>query len=626
MPGPGPGPRKRMKRTDNPLYHNFGVFSNTIYCIKSIKKYCPVIFIILLFQIFSESAFDYFWGIASKYIIQIIQLPVAMEEKQSLLIKTVCILSAFALTVQFIRITSQTGSWWRLIKIRMNLITERVEKVLTINYEYLESPEVLDIHQRAANATDNNESGIEGMMHIMQRIGTSLCTLIVTFVAVTVLDWRLIIVLFITSLMNFFAYKHIIKIEKPRVWDILAPNWRKTHYLKRKTQDFDAAKDIRLFDLNEFLLNKLRGVHAFKESKIDFHENCWTCYALFTQSISIISQFCIYGVLIYAVIGRDMSIANFSMYLGFAMAFSSSLVKVLQLFGDYVKASLQVDDFRSFMNVKNELNEIEEKEKIPETDKYEIQFHNVTYKYPETEKPALSNLNLTLHPGEKLAVVGLNGAGKTTMIKLLLRLYDPTEGYITLNGIDIRKFDRKAYYDIFSPVFQDVEVFAFPISQNVSMNNLLETDREQVIKAIKDAGLDDKLETLPKGIDTQLLKVIDESGIDLSGGQRQRLALARALYKGAPIVVLDEPTSALDALAEKNLYERFDSMIGDKSSVYISHRLASTRFCNKIAMFMNGEMVEYGTHEELIAKKGEYAHMFEVQSQYYVENKEQEEN
>lgn len=613
------GKHRFSSSKENPLYKHFSLMDNTMFILNAMRKYCPLIFIIVFLQIVSESMNDYAWGIVSKYIIQIIQLPGDMAEKQSLLLKTVLIITIIGIILVVIRCVTSNSSWWRYIKIRMALIRERIEKVLSINYEYLESPEVLDIHQRATRATDGNNNGLEGMMQLMQRIATYACTVIVSFIAVTVLDWRLILVLFISGILNFIAYKFVIKFEKSRVWDALAPYWRRINYINRRTQDFDCAKDIRLFDLNDFLLGKLRGVHAYKESKTDFHENCWTIYSFFTQILYIICQFCIYGALIYAVIGKEMTIANFSMYLGFAMAFSNSLVRMLQLFGDYVKCSLEVDDFRSFMRISNTKDDETDLIPVPQCDSYEIQFHDVSYIYLEAEKPALSHLNLTIKPGEKLAVVGLNGAGKTTMIKLLLRLYDPTEGYITLNGIDLRKFDRNEYYKLFSPVFQDLEVFAFPLSQNVSMKELVDTDKQQVISVMKEAGLGVKLDSLPKGVDTELLKIVDDEGIDLSGGERQKLALARALYKNAPIVVLDEPTSALDALAEKELYEKFANMIGKKSSVYISHRLASTRFCDSIAMFMDGKMVEYGTHDQLIQKNGEYAHMFDVQSQYYKE-------
>ena len=246
----------------------------------------------------------------------------------------------------------------------------------------------------------------------------------------------------------------------------------------------------------------------------------------------------------------------------------------------------------------------------------DVRFEDVTFGY-NPDKVILKDISLFAKPGQKLAFVGSTGAGKTTMIKLLLRLYDPTEGCILLNGVDIRYYKRQDYYRLFSPVFQDVEVLAFPIAENISMKSIAYTDLDKAYSCVVDAGLQDKIDSLQKGILTELLKVVDEEGVDFSGGEKQKLALARALYKNAPIVVLDEPTSALDAIAEQRLYQSFDKMIGKKSAVYISHRLASTRFCDNVAMFKSGEMIEYGTHESLMEKKGEYARMFELQAQYY---------
>jgi len=241
----------------------------------------------------------------------------------------------------------------------------------------------------------------------------------------------------------------------------------------------------------------------------------------------------------------------------------------------------------------------------------------IDYQFSYDQELVFDIDNFTIPQNEIVAITGLNGAGKTTMIKLLLRLYDPTEGCILLNGVDIRYYKREDYYRLFSPVFQDVEVLAFPIAENISMKSIAYTDLDKAYSCVVDAGLQDKIDSLQKGILTELLKVVDEEGVDFSGGEKQKLALARALYKNAPIVVLDEPTSALDAIAEQRLYQSFDKMIGKKSAVYISHRLASTRFCDNVAMFKSGEMIEYGTHESLMEKKGEYARMFELQAQYY---------
>ena len=221
--------------------------------------------------------------------------------------------------------------------------------------------------------------------------------------------------------------------------------------------------------------------------------------------------------------------------------------------------------------------------------------------------------------GEKLAVVGLNGAGKSTFIKLLLRLYEPTKGRILLNGKDISLYDRSEYYKLFSPVFQDVWMFAFPLKSNVSMKDVEDTDDASVIRCLNDSGMDETVKELKKGIDTEVLKIVDDDGVDFSGGEKQKIALARALYKNGPVVVLDEPTAALDALAEAELYENFDKMIENRTAVYISHRLSSTRFCDHVAMFVDGEMKEYGTHDSLLNAGGAYSEMFNVQAAYYVE-------
>ena len=277
-----------------------------------------------------------------------------------------------------------------------------------------------------------------------------------------------------------------------------------------------------------------------------------------------------------------------------------------------------MDDFRSFLDFWGG-DEEDGGISVPKLDSYEFTFKNVSFRYPKAEAYALKNLNLTVKAGERLAVVGLNGAGKSTFIKLLLRLYEPTEGEILLNGVNVKDYNRHDYYQVFAPVFQTVELFAFPLAENISMQAPDETDTKKAEECLQAAGLKEKLEALPKGVKTEVLKVIYDDGVDFSGGEKQKIALARALYKDAPVVVLDEPTAALDAVAESRLYEDFDKLIGGKTAVYISHRLSSTQFCNHVAMFSGGEMVEYGTHKSLLEQDGEYAKMFRIQAQYYME-------
>lgn len=602
---------------DNPLHREFGVWSNTLYILKKLRQYCPAVIPIALTGIVCGSILSYFWGIFGKYVIDLVQSEGSVTENTEALLKLVLIAGLAAAALTFGNAFSTNKTWYRFIYVRMQVITERIDRALCLNYQMLERPDVLDVHERATQATGGNNNGVEGMMNLMVTLGRNLVTILVTLAAVSVLDWRLVFCLFLLGVLQYLYHRWIIKLDKREVWDKLAPVWRQVNYMSRVTQDFDYAKDVRLFDMSGFLLDKQRQVFAQREERTDYHLDLWYRHTVVTQVLYLVGKALIYAALFFAVLKKGMSIGNFTMYLALALAFSESLQQFLHRFGDYGRASLEVDDFRSFMEL--DLEEGADTIPIPEAKEYTIEFHDVSYRYLKAEKDAVSHLNLTLHPGEKLAVVGLNGAGKTTMIKLLLRLYDPTEGCVTLNGTDVRKFKREDYYRLFSPVFQDVETFAFPMAENISMKVPEDTDRKRAEDVAIEAGLQEKVLSLRKGIDTELLKIVDEEGVDLSGGEKQKLALARALYKAAPVVVLDEPTSALDALAEQQLYERFDRMIGKKAAVYISHRLASTRFCDRVAMFKDGAVVECGSHEELMAKGGEYARMFEVQAQYYQE-------
>ena len=609
---------------DNPLFKKFGFVSNTGYVIKKMCQYAPAAIPLGITNMITGSVMGYFWGIVGKFVMDLITSGEDVSKRVEGLVIVIVISLGMALLLRILGTIAGNRAWPLYIQARMGLIHERVEKALTLDYELLEKPEMLDIHQRATMASNSNQDGLEGMMHIMEDLGKNLITVVVCATAVVVLDWRLILILTVLTVGAFLIFRWTVKKDKKEVWDKLMPSWRQIDYMSRVTQDFDYAKDIRLFSMKDFLLSKQRGIHEGKEKKIDYHQNIWNRSVLFSESFGLLGRICIYAVLIFAVLNTQnaMTIGNFTMYLGFAMAFSGALTALLQRFSDYLRESLKVDDFRSFMTQKG--TDCENPGKIPAGTEFTFEFHNVSYKYNKSQNYALKNLNLVIKPGQKLAVVGLNGAGKTTMIKLLLRLYDPTEGYITLNGEDIRNFRKQEYYKIFSPVFQNVELFAASFAENIALKPLEKVDRECAAVSLEQAGLEEKLKGLPKGLDTEILKIVDDEGIDLSGGEKQKLALARALYKGAPVVVLDEPTAALDALAEKQLYERFDTMIGKRSAVYISHRLASTRFCDSIAMFVDGEMVEYGTHDELIAKNGEYAHMFDVQAQYYREDSQEE--
>ena len=248
--------------------------------------------------------------------------------------------------------------------------------------------------------------------------------------------------------------------------------------------------------------------------------------------------------------------------------------------------------------------------------KYDIEFRNVSFKYAGSENYALKNINLTFNVGERLAVVGMNGSGKTTFIKLMCRLYDPTEGEIYMNDFNVRKYDYRQYLDLFSVVFQDYSLLALPLGNNVS--SAATWDAEKAQRCLREIGFGERYDDMPKGLETPLYKNFDNEGVNVSGGEAQKIALARALYKDAPFIILDEPTAALDPIAEAEIYAKFDEIVGDKTAIYISHRLSSCRFCDKIAVFDHGEIVQVGSHEELLAdENSKYYELWTAQAQYY---------
>jgi len=248
--------------------------------------------------------------------------------------------------------------------------------------------------------------------------------------------------------------------------------------------------------------------------------------------------------------------------------------------------------------------------------KYDIEFRNVSFKYAGSEGYALKNVNLSFNVGERLAVVGMNGSGKTTFIKLMCRLYDPTEGEIYMNDFNIRKYDYRQYLDLFSVVFQDYSLLALPLGNNVS--SAATWDGEKAERCLREVGFGERYDNMPRGLETPIYKNFDDEGVNVSGGEAQKIALARALYKDAPFIILDEPTAALDPIAEAEIYAKFDEMVGDKTAIYISHRLSSCRFCDKIAVFDKGEIVQVGNHEELLAdENGKYYELWTAQAQYY---------
>ena len=309
-------------------------------------------------------------------------------------------------------------------------------------------------------------------------------------------------------------------------------------------------------------------------------------------------------------------VGSVTQYVGAVTALSQSVSVLISCIGTLKNNVPFLRTTYEFLDIKNSMYQGSLTTEKRADRMYEIEFRDVSFRYPDSEDWALSHVNFRFRVGERLAIVGENGSGKTTFIKLLCRLYDPQEGQILLNGIDIRKYRYDDYMSIFSVVFQDFQLICRPLGENVAGKT--EYDRTRVEKALTDAGFKDRLDTMEKGLDTTLYKDLAEDGVEVSGGEAQKIAIARALYKDAPFMILDEPTAALDPVAEAEIYAKFNDIAGDRTSIYISHRLSSCRFCDEIAVFGKGTVVQQGTHEELLAdEKGKYYELWQAQAQYY---------
>lgn len=614
---------KRNKKDENTdeFHKEYGVISNCRYIFEKFVKYRKSLILFIITGSIAAASMTYLWSFIGKLVIDMIEQQASSPDKDiKPLLYLTLITSAAELLFMWLNTVSSMKMSVGFTYVRLMIIKERIAKTLGMEYEALETPEMLDRLQKAKRATAGDWQGVQGMMTYMQVMGVQIISVTIAVAIMTTFNPWIILIIVVLSFAQFLFFDYIRKKDKKEMWDAMMPHWRKLEYMENVTTDFSYAKDIRLFGMQKYLAKKQIDVYDEELRHWIKSRQYWIYNTIFAHGISLLRQLIIIGWLVYSVVFNGLSIGNFTLYTASATAFSNAINEILQALSALRERSAHTDDYRSFMDIPS-ADDKAQTIPIPPADKYTFEFKNVSFKYRGQEKYALKNVNLTLHAGEKLAVVGLNGAGKSTFIKLLLRLYDVTEGCILMNGTDIRKFDRKEYYELFAPAFQDVMVFAFPVAENVSMKEPFNTDKAEAEKMLRLAGLGDKLDKLEKGVDTELLKVLYDDGVDLSGGEKQKLALARALYKKSKIIVLDEPTAALDALAEFRLYQSFNELVGDRTAVYISHRLSSTRFCNRVAMFKDGEMVEIGTHDSLMEADGAYADMFRVQAQYYVEDK-----
>lgn len=514
----------------------------------------------------------------------------------------------------FIRTYINGCTYPRLTKLRLIYIKDVFDKIISVDYKHMEDSTFFDNNERAFSATSSNNNGIEGIYHKLFGIPATLLTITVLTFFIGRLNLFVLLGLIMNIGVTIFIQRSVHNFQYKKKEELAHAERRKGYYYKT-THDFTYGKDIRLYQLKERILS---NYNKEIEKYLNIHKlikNREFLLGILSLITLILSDAITYGVLIIKTL-NGMSIADFSMYLAAVAGLSLMLKTVAEDIAFIINEGQYVYDYFNF--IEKDLGEKGGTREAIKDDTLEVVFDNVSFCYPGTDKYIFKNLNFTIHKGERLAIVGINGAGKSTLVKLMVGLFDVTEGEIRINGIPIKEFDKKQLFSMFSVVFQDVNILAFTVKENVACSSV-DIDEERVNDALQRVGLKEKIEKLPKGMEQMMLKIIEEDGAELSGGESQKLSIARALYKGGNMVIMDEPTAALDALAEAEIYENFSELVKGKTSVYISHRLASTKFCDKIALFDGTGLKEYGNHDELMKLEGDYYHMFSVQGKYYTE-------
>ncbi len=501
---------------------------------------------------------------------------------------------------------------------------------LNLDYDKMENPKCNELHSKIVGSMFMTNGGITSVVSLI----TSLITSSIACITAVIIIARVFVKttgeasrLFSLGIGLLYAVIIIACIavtvrnskkeskEEFGLYQNCATNRYIDYYHFNYMEDDKAAKDIRIFNQRDLIIGEIRD--KARKPWMNILIRRARLFQMYFGSNAIISTFI--GGLTYVVIGLR-ALKGYISLGDVSQSYSSIVILISSIQNFFVSMSQIISnneylkvlyEYIDFAGVSSQGNVIPKKQ-----NGFTIEFHNVSFKYPSSEEYALKNVSFKITSNSQTAIVGVNGSGKTTMIKLLCGFYKPQEGYITLNGIKMEEYDRDAYLELFSVVFQDFKIFAFPVGENVAAS--VQYDETRVWQALKTAGLEKKMKRLPNQLNHYLYKNVDVEGTDISGGEEQKLAIARAFYKDAPFIIFDEPTAALDPVAEAEVYTKFNQIVGDKAAVFISHRLSSCRFCERIFVFDQGEIVQRGTHDELLKdSNGKYFELWNAQAQYY---------
>lgn len=545
----------------------------------------------------------------------------SVVERHASVAELILTIVGFVLGIMFVSAASvyvNANTQYGRISVRCEIINLLNRKAAATSYPNVDDEVFRKLLAKSGECINDNRAATQAIWTTLTALVTNILGFVIYVSLLTSVQPLLILVILITTVSSYFIGNHL-NTYGYRHREEEAEYERHMDYISNRARDLSAAKDIRIFGLRPWLddlYDKAMDAYTTFHKKV---QGVYIWAKIADLVLTFLRNAIAYAYLISLVIQENLSVADFLLFFTAVGGFTEWVSGILGCFNTLYKQSLDISTVRECLEY-DEPFKFDSGEHInaEANRKYEIRLENVSFRYPGADKDTLTNINLTIHPGEKLAVVGLNGAGKTTLIKLICGFLDPMEGRVLLDGKNIRDFNRADYYTMFSAVFQSFSLLAGTIAANVAQNDI-GIDMQRVKECVEKAGLRAKIESLPDGYETYLNRKVYEGAVLFSGGETQRLMLARALYKNAPFIVLDEPTAALDPIAEADMYQKYCEMTDVKSSIYISHRLASTRFCDRIIMIDNAGISEEGTHDELLKQGGKYAALYEVQSKYYKE-------
>lgn len=532
--------------------------------------------------------------------------------------KVLSIILLYSLTNLAVSIIENILSYFQFVQMRKvtNMMQFQFAKdALNINYHYVLDGKLIDLKKKAMNANPsiyllhfgnvlNQLLQFTGIVYIISRLSP-------VFILLMLFTCSISVLLTFKSRETQYEFNNS-RIKSDRIID----------YLYKVMSEYRFAKEVRMNGADRFMNIKFKTIVKEHLNKFLCHISKLNRLDMIKVSIVTLQSAVMYLYFTYQVFITQITIAEYTVLLGTTTLLNTVLIAFFDYIAQLRNVCKDIDYYHEYTDMVKKYSSIAESENIAEVkmdfSRPTIAFENVSFTYPGTEVPVLKNINFVINYGESVGLVGLNGSGKTTLVKLLVRLYDPDEGRITINNVDIKKLPFHQYNSYISTILQDFTLFAYSIRENLVFGK--ECDESILLEYINQCGLKDKVETLQKGLDTSIYRYLDSDGVEFSGGEGQKLALARALVKNAPILIMDEPTSALDPVAEYELFAQLSRIAKGRNALFISHRLYSTRFCNKIIVLNEGEIREIGNHDELIKAKNFYAELFNAQARYYQEN------